>query len=828
MMSSRRAALACLLAFTILLVAVPAVAQPTGDETPIWKRKYIPGPVRWATDPTERRHPGRIEIELSNDDLTTNLFLEAYAAARPANPVLQLDVNGHPLPPIVPTRELGFVILDYTYLHSGNNIITIGSGEEIEWARLRVSAIPNIDSIAGCKHFFYPLWKEPPPVDAISNDSLSLEELLNGVPSARYLDADGIGATPLQRKFDALHYDLDVKFLGSNAQINPGGPIEGISTMKARVIDGPLSSIQMDTNLGVLAVTLRRLPDGVAASTTWLLGTGQDLGTILIDADAPLETGDEFEVGVTYLGTPVMSGNDSWTEDNITINSLTEPFGPRNWFPSKDWPEDKAIFTLKYRVPNGLIGVGNGDLVSTVVDAPIGYTLFQFENDYPMPTYLVAANVGNFIRGEQFHDLIDGGGTIMIENYRRPNQNVPAAWLQVGQMISNLSPVLGPYPFPLDGYGHITCAPPSGMEHQSMTTLAISRSGYHTVVHELAHQWFGNQITCGRWQDIWLNEGFATYVEALEEEAQFGYEAYLAYTDNWAIWAPPTLVPPANTTNPSQLFSPNRIYWGGAMMLHMLRSKIGDEAFLTGFHSYANDPRFVHGNAVTEDFLRVMDKHTDFPVELWMMPRLMGSFPDLRYGWDHYEDNGTHYLALDTIQRQSGTIANYELLEFTVTFDNSETQVISVTSSQLGVPQDLFLEMPRPIVDVTMVADPWIFNGGRLASAYPRLRESLVLAPSQIGVPFQVDLGFSGGSTASPTVTVTPDFGTGLPEGLSVSMPSLGTVRIAGTPAGPDGVYTFTINLTSGTGANLLATTSVPMSILVGNSTGLTSGQIVR
>jgi aminopeptidase N len=226
---------------------------------------------------------------------------------------------------------------------------------------------------------------------------------------------------------------------------------------------------------------------------------------------------------------------------------------------------------------------------------------------------LVAIAVTNYVDYSDWVEL-DSVRRLEILNYVYP-ENLEKAKAETPvtiEFIELYNNLFGEYPFANEKYGHAQFGWGGGMEHQTMSFMF--NFNYELVAHELAHQWFGNYITCGSWQDIWLNEGFATYLTGLVyENLQDGY-----WWPNWKklnveriLRQPGGSVFVKDTTNVGTIFSGRLSYSKGAYLLHMLRWILGDEDFFTGIRSYFNDPEIANGFARTHQFVQHMETAGD-------------------------------------------------------------------------------------------------------------------------------------------------------------------------------------------------------------------------
>ena len=218
---------------------------------------------------------------------------------------------------------------------------------------------------------------------------------------------------------------------------------------------------------------------------------------------------------------------------------------------------------------------------------------------------------------------------MIITHYSYPerfNSSRKALLDETSAMIEVFSQKYGEYPFVDEKYGHANFAWGGGMEHQTMTSMGASDFGFSepVVVHEAAHQWWGDMITCESWSDIWLNEGWASYAEAdyyLEKNGWFAYHNYMnsmAYTGGGTIYV-------YDTTNVWNIFHGGRSYDKGAWVVHMLRGVLGHEAFYQGVEAYYNS-EFQHGAADTEDFRDVFEAATGVELDWFFEEWIYGTF----------------------------------------------------------------------------------------------------------------------------------------------------------------------------------------------------------
>ncbi|MEU9289284.1 M1 family metallopeptidase [Streptomyces sp. NPDC048275] len=422
--------------------------------------------------------------------------------------------------------------------------------------------------------------------------------LVIAASSAPTPGADGIGDSYFPQLgnggFDARHYDLDVAY-------NPDTDrLDGRTTITARATQS-LSSFDLD--LQQLEVT-RVEVNGRRAGFT------REGDEIRVTPHGALPKGRTFTVTVTYGGVPeplggpiVFGSNYGWMKTTDGVFVACEPNAASTWFPSSDHPDDKATYDIRIKAPKGLTGVSNGRLVSTYDKG--GQTVTHWRESKPMATYLATATIGKFdVRtgktpaGTPIYVAID---PVLADG------NTVDVYAVTAEATDYWSQVFGPYPFEETG-AIVDDMPAAGfsLEVQSKPVYSAVRSET-TIVHELAHQWFGDSVTVERWKDIWLNEGFATYAQWLWSEhkgIRSAHDSFLAGYNARPADAPfwQTVVgDPQRDT----MFA-SAVYQRGAMTLQMLRERIGDTAFFKLLPAWTKLHRY--DNANTADFVQLAEK----------------------------------------------------------------------------------------------------------------------------------------------------------------------------------------------------------------------------
>ncbi|GGV25363.1 peptidase [Streptomyces filipinensis] len=394
--------------------------------------------------------------------------------------------------------------------------------------------------------------------------------------------------------FDALHYDLDVAYAPDT------GRLDGRTTLTARATQN-LSSFDLD--LQQLSIT--RVD--VNGRRTPFTREGDE---VTVTPRQSLPHGRTFKVTVTYggipqpLGGPIVFGSKyGWMKTADGVFVACEPNAASTWFPSSDHPSDKATYDIRIRAPKGLTGVSNGRLLSTYDEGDSTYT--HWRESRPMATYLATATIGKF---DVRTGRTPGGIPVYVAvDPVLKNSNSVDVYAVTAAATDYWSQVFGPYPFEETG-AIVDDMPEAGfsLEVQSKPAYSAVRSET-TIVHELAHQWFGDSVSVRQWKDIWLNEGFASYAQWLWAEHQgtrSAHDSFLAAYDarpaDSAFWQIKVADPQRDT-----MFA-SAVYQRGAMTLQMLRERIGDKAFFRLLPAWTRLHRY--GNADTADFIRLAER----------------------------------------------------------------------------------------------------------------------------------------------------------------------------------------------------------------------------
>lgn len=320
-----------------------------------------------------------------------------------------------------------------------------------------------------------------------------------------------------------------------------------------------------------------------------------------------LYSGESTTITIFYQGIPPEEGFGSFVqtyhETGAIIWTLSEPYGARDWWPCGQNLVDKIdSLDLWVTVPAGYCVAGNGLLISEDTTSQ-NEVVFHWKHRYPIATYLVAFAVSNY--AVHTFDIDLANGPIPIVNYLYP-QDFERHRGQIESILPAMMHLFEelfiPYPFDREKYGHAQCGFGGGMEHQTMSFMG--GFSYDLTAHELAHQWFGDYVTCGSWEDVWLNEGFANYLTGLTYERILKngiWENYLSSSIKKITSQPDGSLTVSDTTDFRRIFSSRLSYDKGAMVLHMLRWMLGDKDFFEGIRQYLLDDDARYAFSRTEN-----------------------------------------------------------------------------------------------------------------------------------------------------------------------------------------------------------------------------------
>ncbi len=417
----------------------------------------------------------------------------------------------------------------------------------------------------------------------------------------RQMLESGGGLPASMAAYDVRHYDLAV-------QVDPIEQwIDGQSTVTVIALEPvEVFEINLDGRLEVVS----------AKSDNTVCAFQHADGLITVEPREPWAAGERHEVTITYRGKPKVALRPPWIDGFVWsetpsgapwIGVTGQGDGGDNWWPCKDHPSDEPDegMDIALTVPSDLVGLSNGKMTDRV-DNGNGTVTTTWRVSYPINNYLVTVNVAPYVAIEERYHGVDGSLDEPLVFWAVPEyeQYARTMWKQMPRILEVLGRRFGEYPFFDDKFA-VAHAPYYGMEHQTVVAYGAlftdNDFGFDDLLlHEVAHEWWGNKISVSDWADFWIQEGFATYAEAIYVLDTLGETRYLEYMARLRqrIDDRHPVVRGEDLTS-SQAYSGD-IYFKGAWVLHSLKWLLGDEAFFTVVWRFANDPEFAYGLVSTE------------------------------------------------------------------------------------------------------------------------------------------------------------------------------------------------------------------------------------
>ena len=524
------------------------------------------------------------------------------------------------------------------------------------------------------------------------------------------LQAATVEQTQNQSDYDVTYYDIDI-------DIDPTTEtVSGTITMVAEVLSASLSQagINLLDNMTVSQIK------GTAGTLVYT--HSNDMITVTLDRI--YNPGESFTVIIEYSGTPNPSFeafNFDKHDGNDMIWSFSEPFGARSWWPCKDIPSDKAdSVDIRVTVPAGLIVASNGTLRNMSSDGSTD--TYWWHEKYPIATYLVSVAIHPY---KTFSDWYHYSSTdsMEVQYYVFPDHYdyIQDYYAKTVPAIELFSELYGEYPFLDEKYGHAEFMWSGGMEHQTITSLG--NCGEYLIVHELAHQWWGDMITCNDFHNIWMNEGFAVYSEALWTEFTYGKEMYHHEMLKSKYFREGTVYVP-DDSDYNRIFDVHLTYDKASWVLHMLRHVVGDSIFFDILHSYHDDTRYRYGTITTEQFRDVCEDVSGMQLDAFFQQWIYEEYyPNYIYQWTTNNNGGSWNIELTIEQTQTNHIFT---MPIDVAVETAFGDTTLVVQNSLAV-QHFSLTVNGEPTGISLDPDEWIlckveyptYTGFQLLQNYP-------------------------------------------------------------------------------------------------------------
>lgn len=436
-------------------------------------------------------------------------------------------------------------------------------------------------------------------------------------------------ASPLEDDYDVTHVKLDVGVSNANNSISGSATTTAVSVV-------PLMTqyvFELHPSLVIDSVFINGMP--LTASSASYVRT--------VSLTLPILLGSTFIARVHYHGQPPNNSgirrqqSQSWGA--WVTYTMSEPYNSRDWWPCKQSLRDKIDSTdIWVTVPNNL-KAGSVGLLTNVTPIGSTHSRYEWKSKYAIDYYLLSLAATTYVDYSYYMHFSNSSDSMLIQNYVYTNTNTLPFFQDIidstGMQVDYFSTLFGRYPFWEEKYGHCMAPFAGGMEHQTMTTLGFFESTL--IAHELGHQWFGDHATCGTWQDIWLNEGFASYSEYLFLEHFYSPGAAFNFMHDVhqdVMSAPDGSVYVDDTTDDARIFDSRLTYNKGNSVVHMLHFIAGnDSIFFQLLKDYQQ--QFAFSTAVTSDFEtlaeQVLGQNLDTFFDQWIYKE---GFPIYNATWN--------------------------------------------------------------------------------------------------------------------------------------------------------------------------------------------------
>ncbi len=436
---------------------------------------------------------------------------------------------------------------------------------------------------------------------------------------------------------------------------------------------------------------------------------------LTINLTETIPTGIIDSLTIFYAGTPYSGdGFGSFVQTSTPFDvpivwTLSEPFGAKDWWPNKQTLSDKADSVYIYvKSPETYRTASNGLLKVDIVEN--GIRTCGWKHRHPIEPYLIAVSVSDYAVYSDIVPLENGNLEVLNYVYPQTLEESMAASEKIIPIMQLFNNLFIQYPFSDEKYGHVQIGWGGGMEHQTMSSMG--NLSFALMAHELAHQWFGDYITCGSWHDIWINEGFAEYVGGMAYQYLLDgiyWEPFIEFliervtAENTPCGS--VYVPEINDVG--RIFDTRLTYYKGAMLLHMLRWKLGDEAFFTAIRNYLNDNDLINNYAFAVDAKAHFEAASGYDLSAFFNSWYYGEgYPIYNIEWQNISQNT---VKVTINQSPSCEGAGFFEMPIPIRFYGSEGDSIIVFENTFSG-QEYTVEIGFEVNGITFDPDKWILT----------------------------------------------------------------------------------------------------------------------
>jgi aminopeptidase N len=524
-------------------------------------------------------------------------------------------------------------------------------------------------------------------------------QIFNGIP-----ESFGSDSRRMMQDTDERSY-YDVKYYGLDLQVSDSSIyIAGSATLLVDQLVESMQHVVFDFSNALTA-------DSVTINGQKVSYVHAE-NLLKLAVPSPTGVGSLLTIRIFYHGLGKNTGTYSGIYNKFSTSwnkritwTLSEPFHAMNWFPCKQVLTDKADSVYVFLSTDSNLKAGANGILSAQVPLPGNRIRYEWKSRHPTDYYLISFAVSDYMDYSYYVKNKDENDSILVQNYLYNNPDYfeqnKAAIDRTADMIHLYSDLFGEYPFADEKYGHCVAPLGGGMEHQTMTTLV--NFSFLLVTHELAHQWFGDYVTCSTWQDIWINEGFASYGEYLSNQ----YLKSQSVADSWMSGAHDFIkslpggsvyVPEEDINDEDRIFDYRLTYDKGAAIIHMIRQEVGnDSIFFRVLKTFLQ--KYSNGHASGADFRDHLREITGKDFTAFFDQWYFGEgYPIHSFSWDQRNDT----LIINSLQSAStGTQLFTIPIEFKVTSDGQDTLI---TLRQTNAFNTWKIYLPGNISSV--IADP--------------------------------------------------------------------------------------------------------------------------
>ena len=540
---------------------------------------------------------------------------------------------------------------------------------------------------------------------------LSLRLLAYGIMTEAHKNASVTNDSyrPLT-EYDQRMERYDVKFYKIDLEVTDTSTfLAGSTSILLQVLNSPVTDLVFDllSDLTVDSVLL----DGKSTSFVHSNNQLQVLTAIAIQAQGFVT------VTVYYSG---LGQQKQWISGIYNVNkdpwnkritwTLSEPFAALNWFPCKQVLADKADSAWIFITTESGLKAGSNGLLTNTVTLPGNRIRHEWKTRYPIAYYLLSFAVGDYYDYSFYVQLPGRDDSLLIQNYIYDTlayfQQNKSDIDKTADLISLYSELFGTYPFHTEKYGHCIVPSGGGMEHQTMTTLG--NFSFLLVAHELSHQWFGDYVTCGSWQDIWINEGFASYAEYIAcqyLQSQIQADIWMAdahehiKTDTGGS----VFVPETSASDEERIFDYRLSYRKGAAIIHMIRGEIqNDSLFFDVLREYLN--LYKNSIATGGDFKQVLEEKTGMDFDTFFNQWYYGDgYPAITVNWKQERDS--LYVNAFITSSSSETPMFVILTGYRISSDSGDTTIYRRNLTQYD---EWKIKVPGTVNNIRVDPEKWL------------------------------------------------------------------------------------------------------------------------